>query len=101
INQNRNLPVGQGLLCLAAEQQAGYAAPAMRAHDDEIATLRRGRVENSLVGISIARMRCVAENAGRLGDGRRFAQKLLRGVRDIGLLLLGRVHYLYVLSYTA
>jgi hypothetical protein len=53
--------VGQGLLCLAAEQQAGYAAPAVRAHDDEIAALRRGRVENGLVGMSIARMRCIAE----------------------------------------
>jgi hypothetical protein len=38
--------VGQGLLRLAAEQQAGYAAPAVRARDDEIAILGRGRVEN-------------------------------------------------------
>lgn len=42
--------MGQGLLCLAAEQQGGHAAPSVRAHDDEIAALRRGRVENGLIG---------------------------------------------------
>jgi hypothetical protein len=71
--------VGQGLLCLATKQQASYAAPTVRAHYDEIAALRRGRVENSLVGMSIARMHCVAENSGRLRDGRRFVQELLPG----------------------
>ena len=48
--------------------------------------------QNCLVGMSIACMRCVTENSGRSGDGRRFVQKLLRGVRDIGFVRLGRVH---------
>src|SRR5438105_15220554 len=52
-HQHRDVSMGQHLVGDAAEHDSGDATPAVRGHDDEVATLVARRVDDRLVGVVV------------------------------------------------
>src|SRR5450432_4007009 len=80
IDENRDLGVRQYLDRLAAEYDRRHAAPSVRRHQNEIASLGQGGVDDRLVGMLVGFVEGLADDIRRLCSGCYGAQQLCGGL---------------------